>query len=188
MDRFLTKNQRLLLSLFYTSPAKAFYVQEIGRILGKRPGVFQRTLNHLAEDGVLSSEYRGHARFFQANRRHPLYRELRAIVRKTAGVETSLQDLVARVKPIKLALLYGSFAKQRERPDSDVDLLVVGGPQAERSLLRGLPRLERRFQREINYRWYREEEFRKKRLARDPFLQEVLSGRHIVLKGQPDAP
>ena len=55
MKRFLSKNQLLLLQLFYTNPEKSFYMQEIGKILGKKPGVFQRTLNSLAQEGLLKS-------------------------------------------------------------------------------------------------------------------------------------
>lgn len=187
MQRFLTKNQRLLLALFYTNPGKAFYLQEIGRILGKSPGVFQRTLNHLVEDGVLTSDYRGRARFFQANTRQPVYRELKGIIAKTAGVEASLRALVEGVHEITMALLYGSFAKGIERGESDVDLLVVGAPKAERQLLRGIPRLEKLLQREINYKLYTEAEYGNKRSTGDPFLEEVLRNRHVVLKGSPYA-
>ena len=37
----------------------------IGRILKKQPGVFQRAINALVEEGILESEYRANARFFQ---------------------------------------------------------------------------------------------------------------------------
>jgi len=126
MKRFLSQNQLLPLRLFYTNPEKSFYMREIGRILGKKPGVFQWTLNGLVEDGLLLSEYRGHARFFQANAGYPLYPELKKIVEKTAGVEGTLRNLCRRIKGLKLALLYGSFARGKERKDSDIDLLVVG--------------------------------------------------------------
>ncbi len=187
MKRFLSKNQLLLLRLLYTNPEKSFYMQEIGRILGKKPGVFQRTLNGLVEDGLLSSKYRGHARFFQSNVRHPLYPELRKIVEKTAGVGETLRCLFGRIKGVKVALLYGSFAKGKERKDSDIDLLVVGNPRTEDQLLKQIPKLEKEFQREINYKLYSDKEYREKRAKRDPFLEEVLADQTIVLKGSPDA-
>lgn len=187
MKQFLSKNQLLLLRLFYTNPEKSFYMQEIGRILGKKAGVFQRTLNGFVEDGLFLSEYRGHARFFQANARHPLYPELKKIVEKTAGVEGTLRNLFARIKGIKMALLYGSFAKGKERKDSDIDLLLVGNPRTEDQLLKQVPRLEKEFQREINYKLYSDKEYRDKRAKHDPFLEEVLTDKTIVLKGSPDA-
>lgn len=187
MKQLLSQNRLLLLGLFYTNPEKSFYMQEVGRILGKKPGVFQRTLNSLAEEELLKSEYRGHARFFQANTRHPLYPEIKRIIAKTAGVEGTLRNLVERLPDVKMAMIYGSFAKGGERKESDVDLLIVGKPRVEGKLIGEIARLEKKLQREINYKLYGEEEYRDKRRRRDPFLEEVLNDRKIVLKGDPHA-
>jgi predicted nucleotidyltransferase len=187
MKRFLSQNQRLLLNLFYTHPKRAFYMQELGRIVGKKPGVFQRTLNALAEEGLLKSEYRANARFFQANTQHPLYRELKSIIAKTTGVQVALQDLLQDLKGIRMALLYGSFAKGTDRPDSDIDLLVVGKPNSEELLIKGLAQIEKAVLREINYKFYNEHEYRLKRLKKDPFLTEILTDKKILLKGDLDA-
>ncbi|MBI3322731.1 MAG: nucleotidyltransferase domain-containing protein [Candidatus Omnitrophica bacterium] len=185
MKRFLSENQALLLRLFLTNPGKSFYMQEVGRILEKKPGVFQRTLNALAEEGWLKSEYRAHARFFQANTQHPLYPELKRIVAKTVGAEGALKALLEKLPEIKLALLYGSFAKGAERRDSDVDLLIVGKPAAEEKLISRLAPIEKKLQREINYKFYSEREFRRKRAKDDPFLEEILTDKKIILKGDP---
>lgn len=187
MKQFLSINQQLLLRLFYTNPERSFYMQEIGKIVGKKPGVFQRTLNGLVEEGLVVSEYRVNARFFQANRKHPLYPEMRKIISKTAGVEGTLRELFGRLKQVKLAVLYGSFAKAKERKDSDVDLLVVGNPRVEDRLMKETPKLEKELQREINYKLYSESEYRDKRAKRDPFLEEVMADKTIILKGNPNA-
>jgi predicted nucleotidyltransferase len=158
-------------------------MQEVARILGKRAGVFQRTLNTLAEEGLLKSEYRANARYFQANTKSPFYPEFKSLVAKSAGVAESLKGMVSRLRGVKTAAIYGSFAKDSGRPDSDIDLLIVGKPQLERKLLKEILLLEKGIQREINYKIYSETEYRKKRAGRDPFLEEVLSGKMIVLKG-----
>lgn len=80
--RELTKNKIRLLKLFYSHPGEAFYMQEIGRMLGKKPGVFQRTINGLEKEGVLVSEYKANARFFKANTKSPIYAQLRELVMK----------------------------------------------------------------------------------------------------------
>ena len=187
MPALLSPNQQRLLGLFYTNPERSFYMQEVGRILRKQPGVFQRTLNALVDAGWLISEYRGHARFFRANTHHSLYPELKRIVAKTSGAEGVLRTLVARLPAVKLALVYGSFAKGKEREGSDIDLLVVGNPHAEGRLLRAIGRLEKSLQREINYKLYSEREYRARRAKRDAFLQEILSDTVLVLKGTPNA-
>jgi len=84
--RLLSKNKLKLLKLFYDHPASQFYIQEIGRKLGKKPGVFQRTLNNLYKDGLLLSEYKANARFFRVNTQNPIYNELKSIVSKTVCI------------------------------------------------------------------------------------------------------
>lgn len=85
----LTKNRAKLLRLFYSNPGHAFYMQEIGRILGKKPGVFQRTLNNMAQEGILKSEYRANSRYFMINRGYPFYEELKSIIAKSVGARFS---------------------------------------------------------------------------------------------------
>ncbi len=187
MKNFLTKNQLLLLRLFYTNPEKSFYLQEVAKIIGKKAGVFQRTFNGLIEEGFLKSEYRANVRYFQANSEHSLYPEFKKIIAKSAGVEESLKRLVDKIKGVKVAILYGSFAKGTERKESDIDLLIIGKPEVEDQLLKKLPTLEKQIQREINYKLYSEKEFRKKHKANDPFLEEVFGDKKIILKGNPDA-
>ena len=85
-------------------------MQEIGRILGKKPGVFQRTLNNLVSEGVVESEHKANARYFKANKHYPLYKELKSIVFKTVGVEASLKVELNQINGIQFAFIYGSYA------------------------------------------------------------------------------
>ena len=88
--KLLSKNKLKLLKLFYDHPASQFYIQEIGRKLGKKPGVFQRALNDLYKDGLLLSEYKANARFFRINQKNYIYNELKSIVSKTVCVSIIL--------------------------------------------------------------------------------------------------
>src|SRR5260221_12340503 len=107
MTPLLSKNQLQLLKVFLTNPDKAFYMQEIGRIIGKKPGAFQHTLNALEEEELLKSEYRANARYFQVNTQHSLYAELKKIIAKTVGIEGSLRQLMKNLRDVKLAFIYG---------------------------------------------------------------------------------
>jgi len=80
----LNKTSLKLLQLFYQHPENQYYIQEIGRLLGKKPGVFQRILNELNKDGLLLSEYKANARFFKINKSYYIYNELKSIVEKSA--------------------------------------------------------------------------------------------------------
>ena len=104
----LTKSKAELLKLFLTNPDRTFYMQEIGRILGRKPGSFQRALNNMVSEGILTSEYRAKARFFKANKKYPIYKELKSIVFKTVGVQGSIRDVLEEIGNIKFAFIYGA--------------------------------------------------------------------------------
>lgn len=181
--RELTKNRAELLRLFFTNPARSFYIQEIGRILGKKPGVFQRTLNNMEKEGILVSEYKANARYFKTNKEYPLYKELKSIVFKTVGVIGSLKEILNKVGGIKLSFIYGSYAKAKENYLSDIDLIVIGSPN-EDALIKKLDKLEDALNREINYKLYSLKDVKKEIKQKEPFLLEILNDKKIMLIGE----
>lgn len=112
----ITKNRAKLLRLFYANPGGAFYMQGIEKVLGKKPGVFQRTLNKMEEQGILRSEYRANARCFKASTKHPVYRELKSIIFKTSK---------ALVIFIFLILTASYSLCEEEAAPSDIDTLGI---------------------------------------------------------------
>ena len=101
---------------------------------------------------------------------------------KTEGVEGSLKRLISDYKEIELAFIYGSYAKNKEKKASDIDLLVVGKFQRD-SFTRQIRALESKLNREINFTYYAKEEFDKERAKEGGFLNIVLKGKIVILKG-----
>lgn len=183
--RELTKNRAELLRLFLTNPEQSFYIQEIGRILSKKPGIFQRTLNNMEKEGILVSEYKANARYFKTNKDYPLYKELKSIVFKTVGVSGGLKEALNKVRNIDFSFIYGSYAKAKENYLSDIDLVVIGNPN-EDLLIRELDKLEDALNREINYKLYSLKDFKKEIKEKEPFLLEILRDKKIMLIGEED--
>lgn len=183
--RELTKNRAELLRLFLTNPEQSFYMQEIGRILGKKPGNFQRTINNMVKEGILTSEYKANARYFKANKNYPLYKEFKSIVFKTVGVAGSLKEVLEKIGNIKLSFIYGSYAKAEESYLSDIDLVIIGKPDEDR-LIKELDRFERVLKREINYKVYTLQELNKEIEEKEPFILEILKDKKIMLIGEED--
>ena len=106
-------------------------------------------------------------------------------MQKTYGAEGLLRRLVKEIKGISIALIYGSYARDKMHLDSDIDILVVADNlKSEDELLSKIDGIEQILQREINYKFYSEKEFFKKMKAKEPFLEEVLSDKYILLKGK----
>lgn len=180
-----TKNQTLILELFFNNPEKSYYLRELGRIIGKQPGVFQKDINKLVESGILISEYKAKSRFFKLNKSHPLYKELRSIFFKTIGAEGRLRKILKSIKNIEIAFIFGSFAKRREDSFSDIDLMIIGNPNEDELILE-ISKLESRLDREINYHIFSLADWKKGLKEKSSFLENILSQPKIFLIGNKD--
>jgi len=181
----LTKNRAELLRIFFTNPEQSFYMQEIGRMLGKKPGIFQRMINTMEKDGILLSEYRANARYFKVNKDYPLYAELKNIVFKTVGIAGSIKAVLKKIGGIDHAFIYGSYAKAADNYLSDIDLIIVGKCNEDK-LIKELDRLETQLKREINYKIYSIKDFIRDVNEKEPFLLNILKDKKIMLAGEED--
>ena len=179
----LTKNRAELLRLFLTNPDQSFYMQEIGRILGKKPGNFQRVINSMEKEGILTSERKANARYFKANKEYPLYEEFKNIVFKTIGVTGSIKEVLQKEGGVDYSFIYGSYAKAKESYLSDIDLIVIGKCNEDK-LIKGLDRLEDLLKREINYKLYTFGAFSKEIKQKEPFLTNIMRDKKIMLIGE----
>lgn len=182
MSLHFTKNQTLILELFFNDPEKTYYLRELGRILDKEPGVFQKDINKLVESGILISEYRANSRFFKLNKYHTLYKELKSIFFKTMGGEGKLKELFKDIKNIKIAFIFGSYAKKKEDSFSDIDLMIIGNPD-EDLLLPKISKLESKLDREINYHIFSPGDWKKSLKEKNSFIESILAAPKIFLIG-----
>jgi predicted nucleotidyltransferase len=176
-----TETQSKILALLVNQPDKEYYMSEIGRVLNKKPGVFQKGLNSLEKQNIITSRKIGGTKFVKINKEYPLFSEIKSIIQKTSGTEGLLRNIL-KIKGVLKAYIYGSYAKDRLRPDSDIDLIVVvTTPKIDDLLVEAISKAEQYVQREINYKLYSKKEFREKLESNNPFLEEVFSDKYITL-------
>ncbi|NWF57203.1 MAG: nucleotidyltransferase domain-containing protein [Syntrophaceae bacterium] len=171
-----------ILGWLFTHPDESFFVRQMAVILKEDPTNVGREMARLGEMGILRSKRNGNLKHFQANQECPFFEELKGLVLKTSGVAGRIRASLGRLAGIEFALIYGSYAKGEEKPDSDIDLLIIGDVDLNR-LDASLGKLEKILGREINYVLYSREEFKAKKKSKDGFLMDVLSGKKIMLAG-----
>ena len=177
-----TKLRKKLLTYSFTHSDEDYYVRELSGLIEEDPGNLSRELRILEEEGLYTSVSRGKLKLYSLNKKYPLFRELKKIIFKTEGVEGTLKEVVSRFKGITLAFIYGSYAKDREKKTSDIDLIVVG-KFARNKFTREVRTLELKLGREINFTVYTQEELEIERKKEGGFLNLILKGRVVVLKG-----
>lgn len=176
-----------VLALLYGSPTQQFFVRQIARETGiSSVGSVQRELETMAAVGLITKSTLGNQVFYQANREHPAYEELRSLIAKTLGIIPQLRSaLTPLAKQISVAFVYGSIAAGEEKAGSDVDLMVVGDVTLD-GVLECLTPIERAIGRPINPTIYSLSEFKSKLRARNHFLNAVVCGKNEILIGDLD--
>ena len=98
------------------------------------------------------------------------------------GIQGSIRQILKEIGDIRIAFIYGSYAKSRENILSDVDLLIVGDPD-EGNLIKKLDDLEEKLKRQINYKLYNFNDFKKEIKEKEPFILGILKDKKIILMG-----
>jgi predicted nucleotidyltransferase/predicted transcriptional regulator with HTH domain len=175
--------RKKIILLFVYNQRKEFYLSEIARRVNTSAGTAQRELNRLLSLDFITFSKRGNLNFYKLNETYSLLREIEAVVRKTIGIEVELGNGLSKVKGIRFAFLFGSYAKGDLRSDSDIDLFIVGTPD-EDDVYRAVQKVEDSVGREINYHLADEKEFIEKSKT-SSFYREILT-KPLMLVGKED--
>jgi predicted nucleotidyltransferase len=143
-------------------------------------------LENLVDAGLVLRCKLGNQVHYQANPHTPIFRELKSLMVKTAGVADVLREALLPLEArIITAVVYGSFAKGTERADSDVDVLVVGDVLFS-EVVETLASAQEAIGREVNPSVYPVEEFLKKVSEGHHFVASLVREPKIFLIGDED--
>lgn len=176
-----SKLRRDLLAFCFSNVDRVYFGRELARELHVDPTNLSRELRRLVDDGIFLVEAKGNHKYFRLNRKHATYFDLKRIIAKTIGAGPQIGKALRRVRGVRAAVLYGSFAAGREDAASDIDVLVVGDTKLS-EIISTIAPLERRFRRDINVTVYSPYEFARKKSS-DPFLRAVFKRPLQILFG-----
>jgi predicted nucleotidyltransferase len=183
-----TKVQQLVLKLLYLNPHSDFNTNEIIRLTKSGTGSVQRELEKLTTARLITAKKLANQKRYQANQNLSYYSELRSIVIKTFGLADVLSEqlklsLAAR---IKIAFIYGSFAKQTDTQISDIDLMLIGDDLTYVDIFKMLKEAEISLGHKINPSCYTPLEWKQKYRKENHFIQQVIEQPKIFLIGTED--
>lgn len=164
-----------LLAWIYLHPAEQWSVSDLARRFGSSQSTVSREADRLVEGELILEQRRGNLRLLQANGRSPLAGPLTELLELTYGPVAVLGGLLAEVRGVEEAYIYGSWAARYSGEPGpaprDVDVLVVGDAD-EDDTFDAARAAERRLGREVNIHRVSSEAWH---VGDDPFLTSVRS-------------
>ncbi len=172
-----------LLGMLYCHSDESFYLRQLVRAVGAGHGALQRELKHLTDLGLIVRRIQGNQVLYQANSQSPIFSEIKSLIAKTVGIHDAIRSALAPLSSeIQIAFVYGSVARQEERANSDVDLMVLGNaPFSE--VVSALGPAQKALGREINPTVFPVSEFQSKLAAGNHFLRSVIKEKRLFVVG-----
>jgi predicted nucleotidyltransferase len=172
--------------MLYGRTNESFYLRQLARAVGSGHGAVQRELAQLTEMGLVVRTTQGNQVLYRANARSPVFADLKRLIAKTVGVHDTLRSALATLgAKVEVAFVYGSVARHEERPNSDVDVMVLGEASFG-DVVAALNPAQKTLGREVNPTVFPTSEFRSKVAAGNHFLKKVLSEKKLFVIGTQD--
>jgi predicted nucleotidyltransferase len=181
------KARRRVLGLLFAHPDKSFYTKEIIKLAHTGTGAVLRELENLTKAGLISVEVLGNQKRYHAEKKSPIYSELRSIVLKTFGLADIIRDALGSVADeVHSAFIFGSIAKHLDTSTSDVDLMIITDTLSYADIFPLLEKPQATLAREINPTFYSQKEWTEKRKKKNNFIKKVMEQPKIFLIGTED--
>lgn len=175
-----------VLALLFAHPDEGFYLRQIEKMISTSHGAVHRELGKLVKIGLVLRTGRGNQVYYQANRKSPVFDEIRGLMVKTTGVADVLRNALAPIADqIDAAFIYGSVARGTENAESDVDVMIIGDVSFG-EVVTSISQAEEQLRREINPFVFTASELEQRIRDKEHFMTSVMQEPRIMLIGDDD--
>lgn len=134
---------------FFLNCQTTSYLRDLSAEFGESTNAIRLELNRLEEAGLLDSKMSGNKKIYQANRRHPLFKDIHNILMKHTGIDHIISKVIRGLGGLHSAYVVGSFARGKDNPV--IDLLLVGQHIDRAYLVKLVEKAENIIMRKISY-------------------------------------
>lgn len=134
LDTLITNKTRVKLLLrFFLNPEATSYLRGLEEEFGESTNAIRIELNRFESAGLLVTWEEKNKKMFSANQNHPLFHDIRNILRKYTGIDTLISKVINKLGNIDSAYLNGMMAKGFD--NSSLELIIFGDPVDQKYLL-----------------------------------------------------
>jgi len=150
LDTLITSKTRikLLLKFFLNSNSRS-YLRNLETEFGESTNAIRLELNKFERAGLLTTELDGNKKYFRANTKHPLYKDINNILLKHLGFDQIVERVVNKLGHLDKVYVTGDFAKGMD--NNMIDLIFVGDGINKEYLIKLIEKTEELIKRRIRY-------------------------------------
>ncbi len=157
IDSLITNKTRIKLLLrFFLNAGSKSYLRGLESEFGESTNAIRLELNRFEEAGLLVSMMDKNKKMFMANKQHPLYEEIRSIVKKSMGLDQLVEKVVHKLGNVTRAYITGRIARGLD--DQEIDFVLVGDDIDQTFLANLLEKAEKLIRRRVKCFILRDEE------------------------------
>lgn len=125
INALITSQTRIkLLRKFFLNSNTCAHLRGLETEFGESSNAIRIELNRFEDAGLLHSLREGNKKIYQANREHPLYRDIHNIILKETGIDRVIEKVIHRIGNLKAVYLVGDFARGKD--SKLIELILVG--------------------------------------------------------------
>ena len=143
---FGSKLRVKVLGQLFAHPGERYFVRQLAAVVGEDSTNVSRELGRLEQAGLLVSITEGRQKYYRADRKSPLFKDIRALLTHLPAVQNRVRpdssallsrrlkinrpelNGFCRINHIQKLSLFGSVLRDDFKPESDIDVLVEFRP------------------------------------------------------------
>ena len=150
INTLITSRTRIkLLKKFFLNSSTRAHLRGLESEFGESSNAIRVELNRFENAGLLYSLRDGNKKVYQANSKHPLYKDIHNIVLKETGIDRVIEKVVHRLGNLIYVYLTGDFAHGKD--SSVIELILVGANIDREYLVRKVVQAEKLVGRKVSY-------------------------------------
>jgi len=146
-----SKTRVNILLKFFLNPECTAYLRELAREFGESTNGIRLELNRFEAAGMLESSFDKNRKLFKANKRHPLFRDVRNMLMKYTGIDQVIEKITGKLGNVEKVYLAGHFAHGRN--SGIIDIILVGDINCD-YLQHLTGKVEQHIEKKISYQVY----------------------------------
>lgn len=150
LDSLITSQTRIkLLKKFFLNRSTKAHLRGLETEFGESSNAIRIELNRFEEAGLLNSLRDGNKKVYQANPKHPLYKDIHTLILKETGIDRVIDKVIHRLGSLVCVYLTGDFAHGKD--SLVIELILVGSDIDREYLARKVMQAEELVRRKVSY-------------------------------------